>query len=292
MRASRGVLLAFVATAASSLSAVEELSTIVLIRHGEKTEASGNALSPSGAARALYIAQCLGDGVPTAATPLGSVRSIMASRTREGKSHRTFDTVAPLAAARNLPVHASIDKRDSEELVRTARRHLHDGGALVVAWQHDELPNLIYALAPDLHLHHAYKEWPVECDSPTWAEPEGLKGHGRCYDLVWQLTLRRQAGQGPEGWTAISAQTLHMGFGGSATSPCVEGFAPLPPIDDAEGEGESDEQAPPSRSRLTLRPSRAQPAGQAPDADEGGEGASDGANWSLAAARLLGGVRP
>ena len=43
------------------------------------------------------------------------------------------------------------------------------------------------------------------------------------------MALTRPAGDEHAPWEAVSFATMHMGFGGSAESPCNEGFAPIEP---------------------------------------------------------------
>lgn len=223
--ASCGALLALLAISAHAQQ-THEHSTVLLMRHGEKTAASGNGLSPEGIARAQYLARCLGTDELTRATPIGPVRAVIASATREGKSHRPRDTVRPLAEARGLLLRDSVDKKDFAGLERVVRGSLVEDGTTVIAWQHEELPGLLLELAPDLSLDDSFADWPARCDAASWPEPKHLKG-GKCYDLVWQLTMRRRVGEGHDGWTAASVAAHQMGFGGAPTSPCVEGFTPL-----------------------------------------------------------------
>lgn len=218
------LLLAACLAGAADASAEFEFATVLLMRHGEKTEGSGDALSPAGVARSIYIGRCLGGDARTVAAPL-PITNVMASATRPGKSHRTIDTVRPLAAALGLTVDASVDKSDEDGLVRAAGEKLQAGGTLVIAWQHDELPDVVHAFAKELHLHHAFRKWPSTCDAAEWAEPSDLKGSVRCYDMVWQLVLKRRLGE--EAWEAAEASQLHMGFAGSPISPCTDAFAPL-----------------------------------------------------------------
>ncbi|KAG8468478.1 hypothetical protein KFE25_013561 [Diacronema lutheri] len=223
-------LAAAAAAAAGRAPEEYELATVLLMRHGEKTKASGNGLSAEGLARAQYIAQCIGHDGLTHATPLGPVRAIIASATRDGKSHRTRDTVRPLAEARGLVMDDAVDKKDFAGLVRHTRGALAADGAVVISWQHEELPSLLSDLAPDLHLDGSFADWPKHCDAAAWPEPKHLKG-GKCYDLVWRLTMHRRVGEHAGAWTATGVEALHMGFGGAASSPCAEGFSPLPPPD-------------------------------------------------------------
>mmetsp|Transcript_36401 Transcript_36401/g.84417 ORF Transcript_36401/g.84417 Transcript_36401/m.84417 type:complete len:129 (-) Transcript_36401:623-1009(-) len=120
------IVLAVLVLATSVLATDYELATVLIMRHGEKTEESDTGLSPEGLARAQYIAQCIGDDVTTHATPLGPVSAIMVSATRDGKSHRTRDTVMPLAKARGLIMNDTIDKkklhRPGEHCARAARQ--------------------------------------------------------------------------------------------------------------------------------------------------------------------------
>lgn len=47
---------------------------------------------------------------------------------------------------------------------------------------------------------------------------------GNCYDVLWQLVLFRVSSE--YAWRAEAVQQMHMGFGGSADSPCASAFYP------------------------------------------------------------------
>jgi len=106
-------------------------TTVVLVRHAEKVDASADAaLSEAGHARARELARVLGD------LPIRAVYTSQFARTK--------DTVAPLCQALGLTAQA-IDAKATADLA-TVIRAQHAGGVVVVCGHSNTLPQLAAAL--------------------------------------------------------------------------------------------------------------------------------------------------
>lgn len=199
-----------------------------LIRHGEKSDASGDSLTSDGLNRAQYLGRCMSAG-RTAALPLGKPTFIMAAEVDPHKSHRARDTVGQLAQALGLQVDLRCD-RDQAKCFAKQLKTLPANSTVVVAWEHLAIPSLVKELAvPNAG---AYAEWPSKCKPGSWSEPSYCTG-SKCYDAIWQVTMTRKAGK--KDWVATGIQTFQEGFEGAADSPCTLGLAPaLSPLREAE----------------------------------------------------------
>jgi hypothetical protein len=155
------------------------VSRLVLVRHGEKSrDDSDKNLTLDGQHRAAYLARCAAVG-GSAALALGAPTAIMASAVRPGKSHRPRDTVQPLATALGLSIDLSVDKEDPAAFAAAVQRKLTCNGTLLVAWQHQDVPSLVQALAPPNAADYA--DWPLQCSGPYWPEPPYIKKTSACY---------------------------------------------------------------------------------------------------------------
>ena len=207
--------------AALSQPAHKCTASLVLIRHGEKSRDSDDkSLTVDGQHRAEYLSRCAAHA--TSALALGPPTAIMASTVRPGKSHRPRDTVAPLARALSLSVDLSVDKEDSPGFARAVQEKLSCNGTVLVAWQHEDIPDLVKALAPPNR--KSFTDWPPSCDAEGWSEPSYIKKNSACYDLIVRLLYT--PGTGPGVWEPQDVLEFHEGFGGSAQSPCAQDLAP------------------------------------------------------------------
>ena len=192
MAATALILVLPAALAASNSVRAASNSTVYIIRHGEKDHASGNGLAPAGRARAQYLARCMSQRARSLALPNGPPTLLMASESKKGKSHRSEDTVRPLADALHLDLDTSIKSSDVKLFAERTQEKLAADGTLVAAWHHETAPKLVEALLG----HYGYQpewpsKWPHECDEDGWSEPDSVQKGGRCYDLLWRMTLRR-----------------------------------------------------------------------------------------------------
>mmetsp|Transcript_60080 Transcript_60080/g.143143 ORF Transcript_60080/g.143143 Transcript_60080/m.143143 type:complete len:283 (+) Transcript_60080:45-893(+) len=218
-------------TTASTLAAAhgEELAIVNLIRHGEKCPNSGKDLTADGQARAEYLARCIHNAeVTSEAFPFGAPSVIMAG---ERNSYRPLETVQPLAAALGLQVAMPCHKSDYKCFAKYVQESLSSGSTLLASWTHEDMAGLVEALDVP-NVPHGFSKWPEACPSPTWPEPtcpgkipKDPQYDSNCYDLLWQVTMQRRTGE-DETWKAVSIQSFQEGFGGAATSPCLEGLAP------------------------------------------------------------------
>mmetsp|Transcript_13848 Transcript_13848/g.25940 ORF Transcript_13848/g.25940 Transcript_13848/m.25940 type:complete len:236 (+) Transcript_13848:34-741(+) len=201
-----------------------ETAIINLIRHGEKCKKSGTGLTEIGKQRASYLGQCMSTGSRSDVMPFGRATAVMASLVRPGKSSRPRDTVVPLSEALGLDLQMPCDKKDADCFAKHARALIAPQGSLVVAWQHEDIPQLVKALDVPHADATTFKKWPKNCPSKTFAEPACVYGDSECYDLVWQITMTR-----PDSsieWRASGIRELHEGFAGNTSGTCNEGLAP------------------------------------------------------------------
>lgn len=216
-----------------------ETAIMNILRHGEKCASSGDDLTDVGYARASYLARCMSSATPSTAMPFGKATAVMAG---EGKhSLRPKETVTPLAKNLDVTLNMPCSKEDADCFAENAVKYLTDKGTLVVAWAHESIPPLIKALEiPDVPSQ--YKEWPNACTSNTFTEPECCSedGDSTCYDMIWQIKFTRSSGDGSTlslasrrrrrksdgSWQPQSITTLSEGFGGNASSPCVQDLSP------------------------------------------------------------------
>jgi hypothetical protein len=153
---------------------------ILLIRHAEKpagdfggvTEdgrADPHGLSVRGWQRAGALAAWLAG--PQAAGA-GIAPSALYAAADEGRSHRPYDTLRPLAQSLGLPIRplpSEVDPAETAAVIEAAQ------GNVLVCWRHRELPALARAL-----LSAATSSVP-----DTWDEQR--------FDLVWVIRGERFA---------------------------------------------------------------------------------------------------
>lgn len=206
-----GVLLALPQLSAAKYAYVN------FIRHGEKSPTSGPDLTPDGQHRAQYLAKCMSSSSPSAALPYGAPVNLLAAKPT-AKSNRPYNTLLPLSETLGLKLHHGCKDSDTSCLAEQVAK-LQKGDTLVVAWEHKAIPALLATL--NVLGGSAYGSWPDSCPSASWEEPSYETG-STCYDAIWQVKMDVSSGTP----TAVSIQTLHEGFGGSADSPCAQDLAP------------------------------------------------------------------
>ena len=125
--------MAFLLLAATVAADTSRLTTVILMRHGEKTGPSGDvALSEAGLVRAHELARVL------AGTRVDAIYTT--------PYHRTRQTVAPLASTRHLdPVVYSSEKTYAADLAARIRNE-HSGKTVVVVGHSNTTPEVIRAL--------------------------------------------------------------------------------------------------------------------------------------------------
>jgi len=133
---------------------------ILLIRHGEES-ASGDSvhLNAAGRTRADHLSQLF---PARFATP----ELLFAARSSKA-SHRSVETLTPLAAALHLRIDDRCDDTQYRKLAKDVLSRADCSGKhLLICWHHSTLPKLAAALGAK----HAPPTWP-----------------GAQYDRVWQL---------------------------------------------------------------------------------------------------------
>ncbi|CAJ1353870.1 unnamed protein product [Effrenium voratum] len=197
------------ATFLVSAVSADDVAVINLIRHGEKCDdSSSTGLTDIGKARAAYLARCMSQLSASDVTmPFGKATAVMASAVRDGKSTRPRDTAQPLADRLHLPLQMPCDKEDPDCFAQHARGLLSANGAVVVSWQHQDIPALVKALK----VPHSkdFTKWPDDCDIESFSEPACIDKGDRCYDQVWQVRFYRPVGSE---WQAEAMTSWQEGF--------------------------------------------------------------------------------
>jgi len=122
-----------------------ESLTVVIIRHGEKNEATGN-LSCKGLHRALLLPHVLN-------AKFNRLSSLYVPTVGSGKmtTHaRMFQTAGPLAVQDNLPINSKYAVDDADGLAKELFKRT---GLVMVVWEHENIPGIAAALGvKDKHL--------------------------------------------------------------------------------------------------------------------------------------------
>ncbi|MHA4809031.1 histidine phosphatase family protein [Flavitalea flava] len=139
--------------------AQSEALTVVIIRHGEKNDATDN-LSCKGLHRALLLPHVLNSKFKKP-----SFIYVPSLSTHKSTGHaRMFQTVVPFAVQDGLPVNSKYEVNQTSGL---AAEILKKTGIVLVVWEHGNIPDIAVALGvKDDHLH--------------W--------EGKDYDSIWVIT--------------------------------------------------------------------------------------------------------
>ena len=149
----------------------------------------------------------------------------------------------PLAKKLGLSVDLSVDKEDSKGFAELVDSKMDCGGTMLVAWEHHEIPHLIDAIGA----HWNAYDWDYSCPSLTWREPPYVNQKDKCYDLILRIKFTPDDHQGDTAtltptktalksgrrrrrknkWSPGPVERFQQGFGGSASSPCKQGLAPI-----------------------------------------------------------------
>ena len=144
-----------------ALSACSQSSTlkVVIVRHGEKDEVSGN-LSCQGLHRALQLPTVLN-------RKFGRPAYIYVPTVTSGKSTghaRMLQTATPLAVQNSLPVNSKYAESDDDGVAADVLKRT---GLVVLVWEHDNIPKVASALG-------------VKGDDLRWS--------GSDFDGIWIIT--------------------------------------------------------------------------------------------------------
>jgi hypothetical protein len=142
-----------------------EPAHILIIRHGEKPpEKAAVNLSLKGRERALALAPFL-TGSPELRR-YGLPVALFATRIApDDRSHRTQETIGPLAESLKLPIQAPYINREYAQLAQQVLTGpQYQGKTVLICWDHDYIPQLAGALG-------------VKPQPPRW--------HGSVFDRVF-----------------------------------------------------------------------------------------------------------
>jgi hypothetical protein len=136
-----------------------ESLTVVIIRHGEKNEATGN-LSCKGLHRALQLPGVLAGKFRQP----GSIYVPTLSPGKETTHARMFQTASPLAIQDNLPVNSKFAVADADGLARDLSKR---SGVVLLVWEHGNIPAIAAALG---------------------VKEKKLKWEDKDFDSIWVIT--------------------------------------------------------------------------------------------------------
>jgi hypothetical protein len=132
---------------------------VIIIRHAEKDEASGN-LSCQGLHRALLLP-------PVLNSKFGRPAYIYVPSITTGKSTghaRMFQTVTPLAVQAGIPINSKYAETDGNGV---AAEIMKKTGLVLLVWEHDNIPAVARALG---------------------VKGKDLKWNGSDFDSIWIIT--------------------------------------------------------------------------------------------------------
>ena len=145
------VLITCVTGLSTAFSQSESL-TVVIIRHGEKNEATGN-LSCKGLHRAMLLPRILNGKFRQP----GSLYVPTISSGKETSHARMFQTASPLAVQDNLPINSKYAVADADGLARDLFKR---SGVVILVWEHENIPGIAAALGvKDKHLKWEDKDF-------------------------------------------------------------------------------------------------------------------------------------
>ena len=213
-----------------------QLALVNFIRHGERDQNPLNTgLTVHGKLRAEYLGRCIGSAMePSLAFPLGPPTALLGSVHYGQKvSTRPADTLQPIQDVLRLSGGVELASGVNVSHVERRVQRLQPGETLLVAWQHDYIPELVNALHPPAP--KILETFPSECNSTHFQEPAYTLNDpgGSCYDVLWQVVLQRpepkELDEAAKRWHAVSLTQLHQGFAGEGAhgTDCREALAPL-----------------------------------------------------------------
>ncbi len=132
-------------------------AVILVIRHAEKP-ASGSGLSAKGEARARAYVNYF-THFTVAGQPL-KLEAIFATADSKG-SHRPRLTVEPTAQALGMAVESRFADKDFQKLADEIHSQPH-GKAMLIAWHHGQIPQLLGALGADPNQVIPKAKWPED----------------------------------------------------------------------------------------------------------------------------------
>lgn len=152
------VLLIGIGCTLTSLAQSDNI-TVVIIRHGEKNEATGN-LSCKGLNRAMSIPKVLN-------AKYKKFSYIYVPTVTAGKTTghaRMLQTVTPLATQANISVNSNFTVNAADALAHDIMKR---SGTVLLVWEHENIPEIAAALGVK--------------DAPKWSDKD--------YDGIWVINF-------------------------------------------------------------------------------------------------------
>ncbi|KAJ3318819.1 hypothetical protein HDV06_007000 [Boothiomyces sp. JEL0866] len=150
------------------LLSVVACQTIYFIRHGEKDADSGDDLDAQGYKRAT----CLASAVFAGSKPAFKSPDTIIAQDPAQHSHRSYETVEPLAKKLGITVQDGVDRDDVQGAVDLINQNISNGAKTVlVAWEHQVLSDIASNFAsdiPDYPGSHFDIIWVVDFKAQTY----------------------------------------------------------------------------------------------------------------------------
>ncbi|KAJ3308684.1 hypothetical protein HDV04_000971 [Boothiomyces sp. JEL0838] len=142
--------------------------TIYFIRHGEKDTSSGEDLDAQGYKRA----SCLASTVFAGSKPTFKSPDTIIAQDPAQHSHRSYETVEPLAQKLAITVQDGVDRDDVQGAVDLINQSISNGSkTILVAWEHQVLSDIASNFAsgiPDYPGSHFDIVWMVDVPTQTF----------------------------------------------------------------------------------------------------------------------------
>lgn len=153
----------------AALTACGQPAQVILLRHAEKpASAEAVDLSPRGRERAQALVSLLGrHALLTSNAPIAALYATRV--TRDNHSHRTGETLEPLAKDLDLPILKPFGSGDHKGMAaKVMENPAYRGKTVIICWTHHDLPQLAAAFG-------------VKPLPPAWKES--------VYDRLWRITF-------------------------------------------------------------------------------------------------------
>ena len=157
--------------------------TVLIIRHAEKPLRDESVhLSPIGAERAAKLPQLFSASKDRPA-PFSTPDFIFAAKDSR-HSHRSVETVTPLARKLRLAVYSNYADADFSNLAeKILNGREYAGKTVLICWHHETAPELAHKLGAA----HAPNHWKDETFDRVWELTYNQKGKATFRDLPQRL---------------------------------------------------------------------------------------------------------
>jgi hypothetical protein len=156
-------LILILAALISSSFAWATPAQILIIRHAEKPDTSGDkGLSPQGEERAQALVGFFQQSPEV--TQYGLPVAIFAMSDAGGRTQRPIQTVTPLSEAIGVPITTVVEDDANAMIQEIASNSAYDGHMVLICWVHQDIP----AIAQSLGATNAPGKWDKDAYDRVW----------------------------------------------------------------------------------------------------------------------------